>query len=63
MSAKHLSLSPRNLRVKRGRVEAWRYEERYGLTVMVTASTETAEIRIPAKMMRDYLRRRAQGET
>lgn len=65
MSAKDLLLTPRHLPIldvasrERG-ADAWRYEERGGLTVVVkTASAGCiAQVRIPIKVMRDYLRRR-----
>lgn len=61
MSTKHLSLEPKDLRVVHGYGKAWRYEEGRGMIVVVEPAKgfagETQQVRIPPKIMRDYLAR------
>lgn len=59
MSTKHLSLSAHALRRTGGTVDAWRYEERGGLTIVVGCpnSNETHQFRVSTRLMRAYLKR------
>jgi hypothetical protein len=58
MSVKHLSNHPRNLPTLHGEARAWRYEERGGLAVIVPPfNGVTAHLRIPTKLMREFLKR------
>ena len=55
VSERDLSRWPRNLQIMHGKGNAWHYEEKDGFSVVVQPQGVT--LRIPLKMMRDFLRR------